>query len=202
MNGIFIKDTVLFAQHYTGAKENIYYIWKEDKTSEPHATIRNKMINDIVFKVLKYFSLDHKKTARQLTGSLMLDKITWAEFRAIYIKVTGNQSVSETKVTQEVDECLIMNNLTPCLAKDLQVNNARKSKFDVWDICSKVLDEFTAVNNRRHCPGSEETSEVVGNMAVVISAPSLYQKCKTEALKSLSEEEIPSLSWFKFQFCP
>ena len=162
------------------------------------------MINDIVFKLLKYFSLGHKKTARQLTGSLMLNKISWAEFQSIYIELTGNQSVSETKVTQEVDEfmCLIMNNLTPSLAKDLRVNNARKSKFDVWDICSKVLEEFTAVNNRRHCPGSEETGEVVGNMAVAISAPSLYQKCKTEALKSLREEEIPSLSWFKFQFCP
>ena len=39
-------------------------------------------------------------------------------------------------------------------------------------------------------------------MAVTISALSLYQKCKIEALKSLSEEEIPLLSWFKFQFWP
>ena len=39
-------------------------------------------------------------------------------------------------------------------------------------------------------------------MAVTISAPSLYQKCKTEALKSLSGEETLSLSWFKLQFWP
>ena len=30
----------------------------------------------------------------------------------------------------------------------------------------------------------------------------LYEKCKEEALKSLSEENIPSLSWFRFQFWP
>ena len=134
----------------------------------------------------------------------MLDKITCAEFQAIYIELTSDQSVSETKVTQEVDEhvCLIMNNLTPNLAKDLWVNNAHKSKFDIfWDIC-KVLEGLTAVNNRCYCPGSEETGEVVVNMAVAISAPSLYQKCKTEALKSLSEEETLSLSWFKLQFWP
>ena len=87
--------------------------------------------------------------------------------------------------------------------KDLWVINACKSKFDVfWDICSKVLEELTAVNDHRHCPGSEETGEVVVNMAVTISAPTIYQKCETEALKGLSEEAIPLLSWFKFQFWP
>ena len=108
-------------------------------------------------------------------------------------------------MTQEVDEHvrLIMNNLTPSLAKDLRVKNARKSKFQVfWGICSKVLEELTAVNDCRHRPGFKETGEGIVNMAVAISAPSLYQKWKTEALKSLSEEEIPSLSWFKFQFWP
>ena len=36
--------------------------------------------------------------------------------------------------------------MTPSLAKNLQVNNARKSKFDVfWDIYSKVLEELTVV---------------------------------------------------------
>ena len=37
-------------------------------------------------------------------------------------------------------------------------------------------------------------------MAVAISAPSLHQKCKREALKWLSEEEILILSWFKSSF--
>ena len=116
-----LQKIVLLAQHYAGAKGNIYFVWKEDKTSEHHTTIRNKTINDILIKLPKYFSRGHKKRARQLTESLMLDKITCAEFRAIYIELTSDQSVSETKVTQEVDEhvCLIMNNLTPNLAKDL-----------------------------------------------------------------------------------
>ena len=70
-------------------------------------------------------------------------------------------------MTQEVDEHvrLIMNNLTPSLAKDLRVKNARKSKFQVfWGICSKVLEELTAVNDCRHRPGFEETGEGIVNM--------------------------------------
>lgn len=30
-NGIFIKDTVLFAQHYAWAKGNVSFVWKGDK---------------------------------------------------------------------------------------------------------------------------------------------------------------------------
>ena len=107
----------------------------------------------------------------------MLDKITCAEFQAIYVKLTSNQSVSETKAIHVVDECvhLIMNNLNPSLVKDLQVNNECKSKFDVfWDICSKVLEELTVVNIHHHCLGLEEAGEAVMNMAVTISTVFIY----------------------------
>ena len=62
----------------------------------------------------------------------MFENISCAEFRAIYAELTGDQSVSDTKITKEVDERLksIMHNLTPDLAKDLRVNNTRKSKSD------------------------------------------------------------------------
>ena len=59
-----------------------------------------------------------------------------------------------------------------------------------WHICSTVVEELAAVNDCCHCPGLEETGEVVVNMAVPIPAPFLYQKCKTETLISLSEEKI------------
>lgn len=40
----------------------------------------------------------------------------------------------------------LMSNLTPSLAKDLRVNNARKGKFDkFWNIASKAIEEITAV---------------------------------------------------------
>ena len=40
-------------------------------------------------------------------------------------------------------------------------------------------------------------------MATVLPAPDLYRQCNATAKsKGLSEEEIPSFSWFKFQFCP
>ena len=82
-NEIFTKDTVLFAQHYAGATGNTYFVWKGDKTSEHHTTIRNKTINDILIKLSKYFSCGHKRRARPLTESLMLDKITCVEFQAM-----------------------------------------------------------------------------------------------------------------------
>ena len=60
-NEIFIKGTVLFAQHCVGTKGNIYFVRKEDKTSEHHATITNKTINDIVIKLPKCVLHGHKK---------------------------------------------------------------------------------------------------------------------------------------------
>ena len=42
--------------------------------------------------------------------------------------------------------------------------------------------------------------DVFVNMALAILARDLYEKCKTEALKKLLEEDMPSLSLFHFQF--
>ena len=93
--------------------------------------------------------------------------------------------------------------MTPDLAKDSRVTNTRKSKFgEFWDICSKILQELTAVDVHRHCAASQETGDVIVLMSVAISARSLYDKCKETALKTLKKEDIPSLSWFCFQFWP
>ena len=97
----------------------------------------------------------------------MLENISCAEFRAIYAELTGDQSVSDTKITKEVDERLksIMHNLIPDLEKDLRVNNTRKSKFDeFWDICSKILQELTG--------------GVIMHMSVAISARSFTISAK------------------------
>ena len=62
---------------------------------------------------------------------------------------------------------------------------------------------MTAVNDWRHATASMETGDLVVNMALVISAPDLHKKCFQEAEKAgLTAEEMPSLSWFKLQFCP
>ena len=40
-------------------------------------------------------------------------------------------------------------------------------------------------------------------MALALSVRDLYEKCKVYAIeKGVSEENIPSLSWFRFQFWP
>ena len=203
--GIELENCVLFSQNYKGNKGNIYFIWKEDASLEnEQATLRNTTINAITAKLPKYFSRGHKQRMKALTENLVYDKISTAEFRAIYSELTGDESKGSNRTEREIDNRLklIMHNLTPQLAKDLRVNNARKGKFDqFWDICQKVISDLTAVDDRRHGPASEN-GDVVVNMAVAISAPQLYDKCKIEALKTLQEEDIPSLSWFKFQFWP
>ena len=133
---------------------------------------------------------------KTLTENLMLENISCTKFRVMYAELTRDQSATNTKITKVVDEQLktIMHNLTPDLAKGLRVNNTRKSKFDeFWDICSKILQELTAINNHRHCTASQETGDVIVHMSVAISARSLYNTCKETALKTLKEEDMPSL---------
>ena len=200
-NGISSENTISFSQHYAGAKGNVYFIWKEDSISDNNLSLRNELIENLVRSLRKYFSRGSKQRMKTLTENLMLENISCAEFRVIYAELTGDQSVCETKITKEVDEPLktIMHNLTPDLAKDLRVNNTRKSKFDeFWDICTKILQEFTTVDDCRHCTASQESGDVIVHMSVAISARSLYDKCKETALKTLKEENIPSLSWFHF----
>ena len=70
------------------------------------------------------------------------------------------------------------------------------------DICSKILQELTVFDDRRECTASQETGDVTVHMSVAISARSFYNKCKKVALKTLKEEDVPSLPWFCFQFWP
>ena len=50
----------------------------------------------------------------------------------------------------------------------------QKTKFnEFWDTAKNILDEITAVDDRRHCEGYQNTGEVVVNMVIVISARDL-----------------------------
>lgn len=87
------------------------------------------------------------------------------------------------------------------MLRDLQVNNGRIPKFDkFWDLVNQKLEEMQAVDDRRHAHSNED-GLIVTNMAVAISAPDLYKKCKDPAIASgFGEDEIPALSTFKFYF--
>ena len=53
----------------------------------------------------------------------------------------------------------------------------KKTKFSkFWDIAKNILDEVTAVDNRHHCEGSQNSGEVVVNMSIAISARDSYEK--------------------------
>ena len=89
------------------------------------------------------------------------------------------------------------------MARYLQINTRKKTKFDkFWDIAKVVIEELAVINDRRHVHCSTSSGENVVNMVVAISARDLYQKCKIYLSKELPESEIPSFSWFKFQFWP
>ena len=98
---------------------------------------------------------------------------------------------------------MILKHADPALSRDLRKDNASKIKYDqFWDIAQKQIDEMTAVNDRRHSAGSSLSGEVLSTW-LSISAPDLYNNCRQDALDAnLTENEIPSLSWFKFQFWP
>ena len=136
----------------------------------------------------------------------MLNKISPAQFRFIYQEITGDNSKADTQKQAEHNECIccIIKNTDPALCQDLCISNGKKIKFDsFWDIAKNVMKELTAVDDKRHTQGSTTSSEVVVNMAIAISAHDLYDKCKNTYLKKqLPENEIPSFSWFKFQFWP
>ena len=93
--------------------------------------------------------------------------------------------MSQNAVSKEVDDRMhaIINNLDPSLARDLRVNNSRKATFDKFrDVCEKLIDSMTAVDDWHHTSGDSD-GDVLVNMAVAKSAKDLYNKCKDEALK-------------------
>ena len=70
----------------------------------------------------------------------MHDKISPAEFRAIYSELTGDISVADNSNSKAVDERmkLIMPTADESILKDLRVNNGRVGSFDAfWDITEK-----------------------------------------------------------------
>ena len=105
------------------ASGNIYYVWKE------HHTERLKTINSIVECLPKYFSRSHKRRARETMELIMEDKISPAQYCAIYCELTGNESVSDNQISKEIDERykLILKVTNSNVICDLHVHNHRKS---------------------------------------------------------------------------
>ena len=66
----------------------------------------------------------------------------------------------------------------------------------------RLIEELTVVNDCRHSETTENWNVVV-NLALALSVRDLHEKCKVYAIqKGVTEENILSLSWFKFQFWP
>ena len=70
-----------------------------------------------------------------------------------------------------------------------------------WKFTEQKIEELTAVNDYRHSEMTENGNVV--NLALALSIRDLYEKCKVYTIeKGVTEENISSLSWFRFQFWP
>ena len=71
----------------------------------------------------------------------MLDKISPAQFRFIYRKITWDQSKAPTSEQEKHDERIrcIIKDADKILARDLRINNGKKTKFDKFGILQKML---------------------------------------------------------------
>ena len=120
----------------------------------------------------------HYQMQKQLKPSELTDSIS---SRSFYDPISFD-SLSPMRSNaryKRINELKLVN-----LAKDLRINNCRKSMFDkFWDVCSNVIDDMTGCDDLRHSSSSNETGEVIVNMAVAISAPDLYEKCCQQAMK-------------------
>ena len=137
---------------------------------------------------------------------LIEDKLSPAQLRSIYSELTGDWSVNDNIKCQEIDEHMHTTIKTVDLGilRDLRINNSRKAKFDNFrDVRSKKTEELQAftVNDPSHAEA--ENGEVINNVALAISVRVLYEQCVEAAKAShILDENIPSRSWFRFQFWP
>ena len=106
----------------------------------------------------------------------MLNKISPAQFQFICREITGNNNEPENNKQAEYNEWIkvIIKNSDKSLLRDLRVNNTKKTKFNkFWGIAKNILNEIIVVDDRHHCEGSQNTGEVVVNMAIAISVRDL-----------------------------
>ena len=71
----------------------------------------------------------------------MLDKISPAQFRFIYRKITVDQSKAPTSEQEKYDERIrcIIKNADETLARDLRINNGKKVNLINFGILQKML---------------------------------------------------------------
>ena len=100
---------------------------------------------------------------------------------------------------------LILKTADESILRDLHVNICQTKSFDAfWDITERKIEELqaAAVDDCRHAQVAKD-GDTVSNLALAISATDLYEQCcKSGKEKGLSDNQLPSLSWLRFQFWP
>ena len=137
----------------------------------------------------------------------MQDKISSSQFQALFSELTGDQAVADNTISKNKDDQikLLLKRADESIIHDFRINKARKSCFDEFlSVTENKLEtlQAAAVNDRQHSKHSAD-GDVIVNMAPALSSRDLYDQCKEEVIKSgVKNENIPSYSWFRFQFWP
>ena len=117
------------------------------------------------------------------------------------------QAIADNANSKAVDGQmqLILKTADESILRDLHVNICQTKSFDAfWDIAERKIEELqaAAVDDCRHAQVAKD-GDTVSNLALAISATDLYEQCcKSGKEKGLSDNQLPSLSWFRFQFWP
>ena len=84
----------------------------------------------------------------------MFDRISPAKFCLIFREITGDNSALDTKQQAKFNLKMqtIMGNLNSSLCRDLQINHARKSKYDeFWEIaCYEFVKNIKLIGFPNH----------------------------------------------------
>ena len=152
----------------------------------------------------KFFSRTHKSKRKSLVFLLMHNKISSAQYCTLYSELTGDCSVTDNSNSKVVDERikLILKTADKSILQYLRINNGQKKSFnDFWYISERKI-QAAVVADCCHAQVIKD-GNIVSNFALAISTRYLYEQyCNGAKENNLSDDNIPSLSWLRFQFWP
>ena len=202
-NGFPSFDCCLFTYASGNHLGNQHFMWKETVDSDTvHMRIRT--LSDIQANLPTYHTRHMRSVAREKLAQIC-PSVKSHQARAIYRLLTGDESVSEHRLSKEMDERmqLFLENADEDIIIDLRKNNGRPHPLkDFGEIVDNFLAEKTAVDDRRHDDVTSD-GDIVTHVAMATSMSDMYRQVTEIAReKGLVEEDIPTYSWFRLQFWP
>lgn len=188
--------SVLFTQSTGGSVLSQHFIWRvpDDFSVEAGLTENQKVID----KLKQGFPVYHTRAMRKKFVSSygrFMNNTKPVVLRAVYRELTGDSSASNTLTDSEIDARLkvaVSMEDVDILVDLRDLNEGRKGKYDVfWSKCKELLQETTAVPDRRH-----------GEISYMAKAISTRDLISQVSAKCPQGTPIPSANWVNLNFSP